>query len=655
MSIEDISYLKNNSIKQTYTFLIDSKERDRNIYPNPNNYTIQFSSPFKNIIGMEVVDASIPRTMYNIDYENNTIYYYIGTDDNDTFIKNGVTDTINCDLVILNSNYDYNQDELNDIVFVNNSLELIDKSYAYIKNYVNIYNIYNIGGIGGNNIGITFCFTIKANASYKSGNGEDNTYTIIDFRYNHLINPSVEKFSPIVVKIIRQQFGTNSFNIVFMIGNETNMKIINNINLNDYVHIAWTISENNLWNIYLNSITDNSYIYNSLFSIKNVFYTDKYIGKRYEFNYGDWDTARLNIKDFKIYNYTLNEQDVINCMNNTNTSQQPVIWYKMNEKNNYSVNNDIDYKDVFNKIEIEPGDYTLKSFFNNYENLNDLEISFKKHSDPTELTNLLDVYSKKPFILDMNRSTLSENLGFDLYNTDIKNERYIYIDSYVNNNIMSKMFHSILNDDKVVQNNNDSFDDIYKVTSPGIVYFIGNKYIIMRCPEIEEHLYRSLSYSKNTLGLAKFRVDNVGLNNERLTITKLPVREFHPIGKLSKITLKFETNTGSLYDFKGVNHNIIFAIYYYEPTQMKTVEKSTLNPQYKMNYIEYKYMIENVEGDSDDEEEDYSRDDINEYKKKEAMYSTEGVKLQQYNKYFVNNNTDNNEKYELNNSSSDSE
>ena len=107
---------------------------------------------------------------------------------------------------------------------------------------------------------------------------------------------------------------------------------------------------------------------------------------------------------------------------------------------------------------------------------------------------------------------------------------------------MSKMFHSILNDDKVVQNNNDSFDDIYKVTSPGIVYFIGNKYIIMRCPEIEEHLYRSLSYSKNTLGLAKFRVDNVGLNNERLTITKLPVREFHPIGKLSKITLKFETN-----------------------------------------------------------------------------------------------------------------
>ena len=48
----------------------------------------------------------------------------------------------------------------------------------------------------------------------------------------------------------------------------------------------------------------------------------------------------------------------------------------------------------------------------------------------------------------------------------------------------NKIFHSILNDDKVKEFNN-SFVDIYKITSPGIVYFIGNKYIILRCPEIE--------------------------------------------------------------------------------------------------------------------------------------------------------------------------
>jgi hypothetical protein len=161
----------------------------------------------------------------------------------------------------------------------------------------------------------------------------------------------------------------------------------------------------------------------------------------------------------------------------------------------------------------------------------------------------------------------------------------------------------------------------------------------MKCPEIEEHLYRSLSYSKFTLGLAKFRVDNVGINSERLSITKLPVREFHPIGKLAKMSLRFETNKGTLYDFKGVNHNIVFAIYYYEPVQKNFPQGSLLNPEYKMNYIDYLYNHEEIEGGSDDEEEDFSRDNIMDYKKKENMYSEEGIKLQQHNKFYENNNS----------------
>ena len=104
MSIEDINYLKANSIKQTYTFLIDSNERDRQIYPNPNNYVIEFSTPFRNIIAMEIIDASIPRTMYNVDIENNSIYYYIGTGDDDVLITDGVNNTNNCDIEVYNAN-----------------------------------------------------------------------------------------------------------------------------------------------------------------------------------------------------------------------------------------------------------------------------------------------------------------------------------------------------------------------------------------------------------------------------------------------------------------------------------------------------------------------------------------------------------------------
>lgn len=632
MSIEDVNYLKANSIKQTYTFLIDSSDRDRSIYPDPNNYVVEFSTPFKNIIGMEIIDASIPRTMYNVDTENNSIYYYIGTDDNDSLIKDGVKDEVETDAVTTNS-----------LLIVNNSLNIKDRGYAYIKNIVNLYNIYNSGGIGGTTKGITISFKISALSSYKDFDGADNSYTLLDFRYNHLINPDISNDAPIIVKLIRQNSDTQIYNLLFRIGNETNEITINDIDLINLTHIAWTISENNIWQIYLNATTDSSKTHESSIGIKNVFYTDKYIGKRFELDYGDWDTANLYINDFKIYNKVLNEKEVNNCNNNvhTNSINNLIIWYKMdiiindNKLENSSNFKTINYKDVFNKLEIMPGDYTLKTFFSNYDELNNFEIGFKKHSDPSELTNLMDIYSQKPFILDMKRSTISENLGFDLYANQNTQGRYTYYDIYKYNDNMIKMYHSVINDEQVKEFNNIKVD-IYKVVSPGIVYFIGNKYIVMKCPEIEEHLYGSLSYSKYTLGLAKFRVDNVGINSERLSITKLPVREFHPIGKLAKMSLRFETNKGTLYDFKGVNHNIVFAIYYYEPIQKKFPEGSLLNPEYKMNYIDYQYNQEEIESDSDDNEEDFSRDNIMDYKKKEFMYNEEGMQLQQYNKFFVN-------------------
>ena len=75
MSIEDINFLKKQSIRQSYTFLVDSSSRDRRIFPYPSEYSIDFQTPFKYVIGMELLDASIPKTMYNID--ENIIYLHL--------------------------------------------------------------------------------------------------------------------------------------------------------------------------------------------------------------------------------------------------------------------------------------------------------------------------------------------------------------------------------------------------------------------------------------------------------------------------------------------------------------------------------------------------------------------------------------------------
>ena len=658
MSIEDINYLRNNSIKQHYTFIIDSVDRDRYKYPNPNKYVIEFNVPFKNVIGLEIIDSSIPRTMYNIDYENNLIYYYIGKKNNDYNIINGIKEIENETNLLINC--DFSQDGY--AIIENNK-------YIELNNNINLYNIYKRGGIGGDNIGITFSFKIKVTSNISNIINVNEKYYILNMGYYHLHliddldNPKIGRYlySGILVYIKKNIVTPSLYDVIGYDNSDAiNIKeVIQGVNLEIENHICWTISENNDWRIYISTKSELYTKVNNYKSINNVFYTEKNIGRECNntfnnltkiseltYKYGWNNNIKLHIKDFKIYNKDLTGNDIEMCKNNTMNMKNLPIWYKLDSNNindnklNSGSSKFINYEDIFIKFSIEEGDYTFKSFLTKYDKTDTYEIGFKKHTDPAEVSNLIDIYSMNPFIIDMKKSTISENLGFDLYANAVPEHNNVrYINKPINNTNekMMKMFYSVNITIHEKQVSNVGVYDNYIITSPGIVYFIGNKYILLRCPEIEEHLFGSLSYSKYSLGLAKFRVDNVGINTERLVITKLPVREFHPIGKLSRLTLIFETSRGTLYDFKGVNHNITFAVYYFEPTQNKFPEGSILNPEYKMNYMEYKYYEEEIEGDSDEEEiDEYSRDNIDDYIKKENEYSNEGMENKKYREYYEN-------------------
>ena len=765
MSIEDINYMKENSIKQAYTFIIDSSERDRNLYPNPNNYVVNFSTPFKNIIGMEIIDASIPRAMYTIDVDNNEIYYYIGNESiaesggdggGDAMIENGIQLQNPANLTLRNWNYTSNISSISSNIFdtsnivrssnvnlannsnivvvdifkifnssnllnssnvINNSnlfntsnlynttkvfntsnlfaitsnlstertvfttsnisitsnifdiayianisrssnltsLDLSGDRYGILDNSINIYNIYHTTtAIGGSTMGITLNLTLQAFISDANAN-INKSYNILNFSYNHTYSNDTDIiFRNISVDVAKSGVsGSNTgYVLSFTIGERK--ESIFNVAMNGYINIFWSILKTT-WNIGIFDATLHTQIAYKEFlncdELYNVFFTKKYIGRKHGAN--GWGNNLLRLKDFKIYNvpmtYAMMAANAtvtdIDTADAASAASVPV-WYKMDEVVapntilNKGKHATIGYEDVFKKIVIEPGDYTFRTFISKYDELikyNDMEIMFNETTTPPELSNLIDIYSKSPLIVDMKRSTLSENLGFDLLPTMNQGNRYISKGYTTADSVLAKMFYSRRNAN---YNVNLSIKDKYIITSPGIVYFIGNKYIIMRCPEIEEHLYRSLSYSKNTLGIAKIRVDSIGINSEKLTITKIPVREFHPIGKLSRMSFRFETNKGLLYDFKGLNHNIIFAIFYYEPIQKNIPRNSILNPEYKMNYLDYLYKQEEIEGDSDDgneDGEDFSRDNIDDYKIKENLYSEKGVQLQQSNTYYQNN------------------
>ena len=107
------------------------------------------------------------------------------------------------------------------------------------------------------------------------------------------------------------------------------------------------------------------------------------------------------------------------------------------------------------------------------------------------------------------------------------------------------------------------------------------------------------------VGMFKMAASQGGVTNLRFDFVTLVRKPFHPIGKIDKLTLRFETSTGNLYDFKGVNHQLMFNIKFFVPAKKEKFTKSILNPNYDPNIIKYFANNRTMEckEDSDDEDE----------------------------------------------------
>ena len=386
------------------------------------------------------------------------------------------------------------------------------------------------------------------------------------------------------------------------------------------------ISSNNVSESYNLIDIENKYLNINITDIDNLHYL----------NYIKINTINNNLL-YYIPKYNNIVSDTFISVNNKYYKFQPEYIYKplieyKTPTDVYDLNNTDDYNAFLNKkfekivINIEKGNYTLNklivainnkfSVINEKYNYLNLNLNCTGASDPIDLTNILKFTSDRKIIFDMNNSTIDEILGFySITNKNNINYQYININ---NNNLYNKFFHSI-------------YDTNEYIIAPGMVNLLGTKYIILKSPEIEDHLYGSFSYTKNTLGLGKIKLTSSGLNEEKNTFYKLKLKEFHPIGKLSKMTFKFVDYNNELYNFRGINHDMIIAIHYYSAVQTNYLNKSIINPEYNMNFIDYKY---NKPLNNDDDDDDAS---YNIYKKKEEVYNRSIFD----NGYDVNRETDN--------------
>lgn len=107
----------------------------------------------------------------------------------------------------------------------------------------------------------------------------------------------------------------------------------------------------------------------------------------------------------------------------------------------------------------------------------------------------------------------------------------------------------------------------YKVEAPGQCNLTGERYVLVRSPDIEQHLHRDLAAAFDRmapgLGMLKLGGSTGGYREERLNFLAYETRKFHPIGKLKGLHIRLETQTGRLYDTHGIDHTLLLCVKMY--------------------------------------------------------------------------------------------
>lgn len=474
--IDDIDYLLENSEKDSVIIFADSGLRDKRIHPFASEYTISFAQPFKFVYGFEVIDGTIPNTMYNVDLYNNAMY-----------ITSIVKNVVSMSLI----------DPRVQLMQVHTSKKFAEMFNKSDQNYIIIGTQTNLAPL--------------VNMAIVSALSE-----------NHLVFYKHTITSPPII-LFKNQPDTYFF---FTFGN-----------------VKYAILKAN--NSALITIIENEDYYYDV-------------------------TANI------LYHYTVNKVDPTTFNTIKNSSGYIVVV------NNY-------------RKTLSPGNYDITSITaDTGDMLTEINVEVEPTSAPAKKEGKMLFASSDYILLNAQKGRLFESFGFDIYPPAGQNgtnyESWTIGDNY---QIYGSLF--------------DSLSTRYQVISPGLINLLGERYCILRIKELEDHLFGSYSYMQYTTGIGMFKMAAAqgGITNLRFDYQSLVKKPFHPIGKVDRLSLRYETSSGNLYDFKGVNHHLMFIIKFLVPSVKLKFTKSILNPNYDPNIMQYMSNNKAIEyrEDSDDEEE----------------------------------------------------
>lgn len=489
--IDDVDYLLENSEKDSMVIYVDSSLRNKLYYPNANEYTIQFDQPFKNVYGFEVIDGTIPNTMYNIDVYNNDMYLT-------TVVKSSAS------LVPINAAALFTQ--------VHTAATFVGMFNQDEENYIAIGSRANLSPLVDNanlasvskNHAVFYKDTIDGSAIVKRTKQTEEEFYF--FRYNNK-NYAVDRANAQLVSVLEK-------------------------------------------------------------------------GEYY-----------IEAETMLVHYYAVNFVDQLTFRNIRSGGAFMAIV------NNY-------------RRSLSVGNYDILTITNDLSDIvNPLSVDIEPTTSPPKKEGKMMLSSSHYVVLNAAKGGIIESLGFDTYPPSSENSSN-YRSYVIGSNYM--VYGGVIDP--------TSTSLRYRIISPGLINLLGERFCILRIKELEDHLYGSYSYMNFTPGIGMFKMaaGQGGITNLRFDYTSLVRKPFHPIGKVDKLTLRFETAKRYLYDFKGVNHQMMFIIKFLVPSKKERFTKSILNPNYDPNIMQYMSKHRSIEyaEDSDDEEE-FDEDDYYKMYKKE--------------------------------------
>jgi hypothetical protein len=525
MPIEDVGHLLKNSVQESALLFIDSSRRDRGKYPTPSEYVVQLDEPIPNVYGIDVLDASIPSTMYNVDAHNNSL----------RIIE---VDVAQSGAFISSSGSSIDEQERQQLRVLNDEMFAMGYASPLRMNwlpdpegseYVVVVGEWEDAQPPLALAGYSPETTMVA-ATDADGVDDAHRYRVLRKR----------RFGPFPV--LR---GSRSPDVV--VGD-----------------IAYTISTS----------PDGPYA-----SEADRARAALALEPQPRVAMVPYDAVAQLYTMVAYDTYALPDAGAFEAVASELTSARRFLRFRVATAS------------------IETGNYT---------GITALQIAFQSALDAANIgvrvgstTGVVEKQAKfrltsdagTRVLLSTAESTARMTIGFDLdasMDANAKPRAGRGYAAVTAGGQAAPMYTGVMQD-----------DGSFRLDTPGIIALTGMRYITLRCPEIEQHVGAIGKYGPYSAGIGVFKLLNPNeVAQLRFDYINLVRKPFHPIARLTRLRLRFELPDNVLYDFKGVNHQILVTVKYYTPVPMPSSSSSmpsatedpfpyVLNPDYDPNFMNF--------------------------------------------------------------------